>query len=165
MDLLSSSRGSAEKRSRRGGERGSSQIGMAATAVGAAEAGDLPPPGGSHAGDLPEELHMGSLWSSLVGDIEAPAPPDNPFLEDDMDEDGYLLRCFNVTTGCCAGGYGAVQGQWSHLGEYLRDRRCAPSDSKATGGHLYSAEDTVAEGNSEPQKPRRWSSKKQELRL
>lgn len=98
---------------------------MAASAPGAASAGDLPQPGGVHPGDLPEELNMGSLWSSLVGDIEAPMA-ENPFLDDDAaDEDGYLLRCFNVTTGCCAGGYGAVQGRWANIGEYLRDRRCA----------------------------------------
>lgn len=54
-------------------------------------------------GKLPEPISM--EWDMV--DIEAPPPPvmsDDEW--DDEEDDGWLLRCFTVATGFCAGFHG-----------------------------------------------------------
>jgi hypothetical protein len=88
----------------------------------AAEVESALPTPAQQRGDTPDSGGNTPIWSALVGDIEAPLPPSTDFV-DEEEEDGWVLRCFTAATGCCAGGYGAVQVQWSNFGEYLRHRR------------------------------------------
>jgi len=69
---------------------------------------------------LPDALNM----SPDMADIEAPPPPvlsDDDW--DDDEDDGWLLHCFTVSTGTCAGFHSAVQSRMLMCGIYLRDRR------------------------------------------
>uniref|UniRef100_A0A7S0EJ03 UBC core domain-containing protein n=1 Tax=Hanusia phi TaxID=3032 RepID=A0A7S0EJ03_9CRYP len=58
-----------------------------------------------------------------VGDIESPAPPQEEYDWQDEEEEGVLLRCFTVASGCCAAVHNIFLRQWLSCGNFVRDRR------------------------------------------
>ncbi|EKX52068.1 hypothetical protein GUITHDRAFT_101973 [Guillardia theta CCMP2712] len=73
--------------------------------------------------NAPKKRDVPGIIVMDVGDIESPAPPHEEGDWQDEEDDGLLLRCFTVTTGCCAAVHNVMLQQWNSCGNFVRDRR------------------------------------------